>query len=61
MAVRAIGVGEVPDTFSYPDADDIDIIEGDFLRVLDNDNVVAVFHRDHWSRAEILPAEAVKS
>lgn len=58
MAVRVIGTGEVPEAFNYPEANDIDLVDGEFLRVLGDNDVHAVFHRNHWSRVEIVKGES---
>ncbi len=56
--VRVAGADEIPENFDYPNADDIDIIDGEYLRVLEGEDVRAVFHRNHWSRVEIVKAES---
>ncbi|WP_029926373.1 hypothetical protein [Nocardia otitidiscaviarum] len=54
MAVRVTGVGEYPNTFTYPDADNAVIGDGDHLAVVRDKDVLAIFHNAHWSRAEVV-------
>lgn len=61
MAVRVTGVGEDPAVRTYADADGSEVMSDDHLRVSRGEDVVAVFHRNHWSRAEFLDAPAKES
>ncbi|WP_280246181.1 hypothetical protein [Nocardia abscessus] len=61
MAVRVTGAGDYPDTFDYEGADGFEIGSDDCLRVHSGDVAVAVFHRSHWSRAEIVTTEIAES